>query len=53
MNNPELDDMLGVVDGDEENECRRCHCLYLLRDGEFPTKYCDQCAHEIIIENDL
>lgn len=50
---PDLDDILGVVDGDQEYECQRCHELYLLRDGDQPTKYCDHCAHKIIEEHEL
>lgn len=49
----ELEELLGQVEGDQEHECQRCHELYMLRDGEEPTKYCDQCAHEIVEENYL
>jgi uncharacterized Zn finger protein (UPF0148 family) len=27
--------------------CKKCGTPYLLRDGEEPTVYCDQCAHEL------
>lgn len=49
----ELDELIGTVDGDQDTECQRCHCLYTLRDGQYKTKYCDQCAREIILDNDL
>lgn len=48
----ELKELLGEVDADTENECQRCHQLYMLREGEEPTKYCDHCAQEIAEEVD-
>lgn len=39
-------------DADPENDsetcCKSCGDEYALRDGQEPTKYCDQCAHKIV-----
>lgn len=29
-------------------ECKRCRQDYSVRDGCDPTKYCDDCAHEVV-----
>jgi hypothetical protein len=28
------------------SECQTCHIEYSLRDGQEPTKHCDECAHD-------
>lgn len=48
-----LEDLLGVADGDQEDACARCGELFMVRDGDYRTKYCHDCAHAIIEGNDL